>query len=439
MAKPVHIFIDRKELTGYTSMSLTRSKEAMTGELNVEVFMGWLPEEPIMIDAVRGREVLVYVGGHLAFTGYIDRRSDQSGNSSKGDFSSTRDINVGPDSYSLTITARGKTKYIIDSSHQHATGTFLKPTNKEVFDGLVGPFGIEIDWQADEIDLDRVRLRDGSRVADELQRISEQTSLYAYETVDGKIKVTDGREASMGEAIVLGVNILDFSTEQAEDSERNQVQVKGQKTAKGTWGTDAVIPTLTGLRDNTITNFSPVTVQLFGNATDDLLEKRAQYEINKRMSQSKRVTVDMFHIQQSAPAPWDLGVLHYVEIPPSGIFQIMEVIEITYNVAADAKLTTTLTLAPAPVKRNTATGATELLADVPEIDDVASTAASRRLSQEVTFGTGAGQSWFSPELETYEIETTTIATADSEILQEVSLASTRPLLTLPDGYEGETS
>jgi prophage tail gpP-like protein len=355
--KPVRIFIDRKELIGYTDMTLTRKKEDLTGELSFTVFMNWVPSEPVLEGASKGREVLIYIGGFLAFTGYIDRRNDTA--TYKGAEGATRSLSIGANQYTVKFTARGKTKALIDSSHQHPTGTILKPTNRSVFETLIQPWGFELQWEAETVELNRVRFLDGGRVIDELQRIAEQCSLYVHETVDGKIKVTDKAGITTGEPIILGKNILSFSSDQAEDTDRSQVQVKGQLTSPEAWGDPAVIPTLTTVANTLNKTFRPVTVQLFGNATPDLLAKRGQYEANRRSADSKKITVDVFHVQQSSGSPWDIGLLHYIEIAPAGVYDTLEVVELTYTLDATSTLQTTLVLSPPPVANvggNTSSG-----------------------------------------------------------------------------------
>ena len=360
MAKPVRIFIRREELIGFTSMTLQRAKDQLTGTLTVEVFMGYVPQGRVLEPAEKGSEILVYVADQLVFTGFIDRRKDASGNSEKVSTS----LSLGPDQYTVTLTARGKTKYAIDSSHQHPTGTLLRTSAQEAFETLLSPWEIQLDWQADEIKLDRVRLRDGGRVVDELQRIAGIASLYMHETTDGKLRVTDASSEVTGEPLKLGVNILNFSADLTEDTDRSHVQVKGQRQGVNQWGQVAVVPTINKVRNEALSNFSPVTVQLYGDASELLLGRRAQYEVNRRLTDSKKVTLDVFHVKQTDGSPWDIGELHYVEIPPAGISDILEVVELTYTVENDNTLKTQLVLSPPPVKAKAATGARKPLVDV---------------------------------------------------------------------------
>lgn len=422
MVKPVHVFIDGQELTGYTDLTLSRKKDDMTGQVDLTVFMNYLPVDPVLIPATKGKQLLVYIGGYLAFTGKIDRRNDATGS-----------FNI--DQYTVKFTARGSTKYLIDSSNQEQTTTLLRTTSKDAIEKLVEPWGIEVVWEAEIDDLDKVRFRDGGRVADEIQRIAEMCSLYVYETTDGKLKVIDDKSADTGENIVLGQNVLSFSTDQAEDLERQEITVKGQRIEKGKFGDAAAIDTLSKLKDDTVPNFVPITVQLYGNGTPELLEKRAQFEANKRAVQSKRVTVDVFHVQQTSGEPWDIGDLHYVELPPAGVFDIMQVLEITYTIVNENQLFTTLVFGPAPVKIVSAeTGFGGFLSDVPELDEMSSLAKTARNVSKVTFGTGAEHNWSGPVLKTTGFREI-VETISRAFLDDVPTVDTKvPPTKLPSNF-----
>lgn len=349
MTVPFRIFIGGSELRGYTSATLSRKKEDMTGTLNVTLFFAYVPKSPVVVNAARGKEILVYVGGHLAFRGVLDKRSGKSteGNVNgevSGDFQTSIDAN----GYQVTLSARGKTKYLIDSSHQHPTTNMLKTTNRRAVQRLIENWGIELDWQADETDLPVVRFSDGGRVVDEVQKLATETCCFVYETRDGRLRITDRPGTEMGTDLILGQNILSFSADQSEDQANSEITVKGQRTDPKVWGKDAVVERVKTVTDNWVGAPIPLTIQLYGDATDEMLEKRGKFEADKRATESKRVTVEVFHVQQMGGAPWDIGLLHYVEVPPEGVFDVMECIELTYDVDAHGTLKTTLVLAPPP-------------------------------------------------------------------------------------------
>lgn len=405
--KPVALFIDGQELEHWTEMTLSRSKDELTGELNVGIFMGYIPESPCLVDACRGREITVYVGGHLAFIGIIDKRRGTG--AKKGDdgtsksqtstnkFSSSQSLTIGPNEYNVKLTARGKTKYLIDSSHQHPTTNMMKPTTKQVVEKLVEPWKTEIEWMGTDIKLDKVRFRDGCRVSDELHRVCSENCYFMYETRDGKLRVTDDTGRSEGEPIVLGVNILSFSSEQSEDKAKSEIKVKGQRTDKEVRGKDALVETVKKVEDQWVGSYVPCCVQHYGDAKPEALERRAQFEANKRSSASKEVNLDVFHVQTPSGNPWDIGQLHYVEIPPEGIFDIFECTKLTYTIQADGELKTSLTLSPPP---STGLSASTSGLSFPALpSQYVGIGNSRRASAGVTFAPGRYPSpWSGPSL-----------------------------------------
>ena len=406
--KPVSIFIGGKDLVGWTQMSLSRSKDEMTGELNVTIFMGYMPTAPVEMNACRGQEITVYIAGQLAFIGIIDKRKGIG--SKKGEdgttptetgtskFSSSISYSIGPTEYTITLTARGKTKYLIDSSHQHPTTNMVgKPTTKQVVEKLCEPWQTEIEWMGTDIKLDKVRFRDGCRVVDELHRICCENCYFMYETRDGKLRVTDDTARTEGEPIILGVNILSFSSEQSEDKAKSEIKVKGQRTDKEVRGKDAVVETVKKVEDKWVGAYIPCCVQHYGDATPEALERRAQFEANKRSSASKEISLDVFHVQTPSGDPWDIGQLHYVEIPPEGIFDIFECTKLTYDVNADSEIKTTLTLSPPP---STGLGASAGGMSLPALpSSYVGIGNSRRMSAGVTFTPGTYPSpWSGPSL-----------------------------------------
>ncbi len=382
--KPVVITIGGGEVEQWTEMTLTRKKENLTGELEVTLFGGSMPSMPVLREILASSPIEVYVAGMLAFTGTVDKRAgkghngnDKHGNrhgkgggsahvqSSHGTLhhggghhkggsgqgaASHGGLNIGPNQYLIKINARGKCKRLVDSSHQHPTTNMLQPTTKEVVEKLVEPWKVPVEFLGEVLKLDKVRFRDGARVVDELHRVATENAYFMYETRDGKLKVTDGvgSQSSGGDPLILGQNILTFDAEQSENEGRSKVKVKGQRSPKDKWGEEAVLKTFKEVQDSWVKDFAPETVQHNGDGDEKALERRARFEMNKRSATCKKLTIEVFHVQTPSGQPWDIGDTHYVEIPPEGIFDVFEVIELTYYVDHEKTLKTKLTLSPPP-------------------------------------------------------------------------------------------
>jgi len=359
---PVVITIGGMALDTWTEMTLQRSKDQMTGSLSVTIFAGAMSSGPMIAAAKCGAEINVYIAGQLAFCGSVDKREgsgtkpgkkgadDSNQKSGKGSSGASTSVNIGPNEYTIKLSARGKTKRLIDSSHQHPTTNMMQPTTKEVVEKLIQPWGIQPEWKGEVIKLDKVRFRDGALVIDELQRIATEYCYFMYESRDGKLVVCDGVAGmtSGGEPLILGENILTFSAEQSEDKAKSEVKVKGQRTKKTIRGKKAVEKTHKTIKNQKVKSKNLLTIPHYGDATDKELERRARFEMNKRNSASQKITIEVFHVQSGSGAPWDIGNCHYVEVPPEGIFDMFECTDLTYHVNADKELKTTLTLSPPP-------------------------------------------------------------------------------------------
>lgn len=460
--KPVHIFIDGQELGGWTEMTLSRSKKDLTGSLSVSMFFTYMPERPVAINATKNKEITVYIGGQLAFTGKVDKRigsgvkrgqtgsDDNPHSAGEGDFS--RSAQIGADEYTVKLTARGKTKYLIDSSHQHPTTNMMKPTNKEVIEKLVQPWGLDLDWKAKTFKLDKWRFRDGQTPERELERFAVQNSHFMYETRDGKLRVTDDTGREEGEPLILGVNIMSFSAEQSEDQANKKIKVKGQRTEENKRGRAAVLNVEKEIEDKWVEGNTPLTIQHYGDASPEGLERRANFETNIRSSQSKTLSIDVFHVQSSNGEPWDIGTLHYCEVPPEGIFDVFEVTELTYEVQNDDTIKTSLTLSPPPL--NTAgsggqagqvpsaaglTGLGQFVADAGSLVAMAAQGAARRAQAGVTFGPGQyPMPWSGPDVVMLQPpKPQDLVGLGAGLLSSLLPTDTPPAPALPPHYESE--
>lgn len=357
MLKPIRVLIGGQELENYTSLRLSRSKKDLTGSLTVEIFIGYMPSAPIITNAAVAQPISVYTGGQLSFYGSIDSRNGKpvkQKREANGRFASGYEGEGGTlkgaltsDGYKVTLTARGQAKRLIDSSHQHKTGSMLKTTNKKVIEELIKPFKIKLDWQAKEIDMPVVRFSDGGTVFTELQEIANETCIYLYETRDGKLRAIDKPGSQMGEPMILGQNILDFDAEQSESKANSTIVVKGQRSDPNIHGKDAV-QRVKILKDNWVPSDIPLTIQFYGDATDEALERRGKLEADQRAQQAKNIRTTMFGVLQQSGQPFDVGNLHYVEIPPEGVFEVLECIEVEYTVDASGTYQTVCTMAPPP-------------------------------------------------------------------------------------------
>ena len=370
MADPFEIHVAGRKFTGWTKATLKRQRDALTGSLTVDCFYGSTPTTPVIREVKAGAKIEVKVAGRIAFTGSIDKRAakgsgkkgkkgNSDGASDGGDASGgSASASIDKDSYTVTITARGKTKRLVDASHQHKTGTIRNTTPGEIVRELAKPFGVEVEDKAnDKTKIERATFRDGHRVEREVSRWASEANLHAFETREGKLRIAKPGEEDRGVDLILGQRILSFSSEQSEDQSHSEVTVKGQRTDPKVHGKDAINRKVTAKLEGNGggSAFNPLITQLAGDATDERLKARAKVEQRRREEAAAEITVEVFAVtQDGSPSgePWDIAVRHYVEVPPENVFDDFVVTELTYEVSAggdngSASYKTTLELKPA--------------------------------------------------------------------------------------------
>lgn len=426
--KQARIYLGGKELYGWTDMSLSRTKESLAGTLSLSVFFGYVPSVPVISSAAAGAECLVYLGNTLAFTGQVDSRTGsglkhgREGSKVEQTQPMQHTTNIGPDEYTIKIEVRGKTKKLIDSSHKHKTTNMLQPKTKDVAEELLRDTKVSLKWMATDIQLDKVRFRDGAIVADELNRLSSENAYYLFETRFGELCISDDTLRVSGEALVLGENIMTFSATQSESKARGEVKVKGQRSKKDIRGKDALLNTFKVIKDSNAMNKVPLIVQHYGDATDEALERRGKFELDKRTSESKDVTIEVFGVTQSDGSAWDIGMLHYVEVPPEGIFDVMECVGIDVSIDSEKTFKTTLKLAPPPSGAVTG-GSSSIGSLISVATDYASISAERKARAQFTVAPGEyPATWSSASLSIPAV----VETAFETVVQLINLSEELP-------------
>lgn len=364
----VVITVGGQNLYGWTNMKLARQRKDMTGALTFEMFFTNIPANPQMRSVVAGAEIQVYIAGNLAFTGTIDSRTGSGKGKHKGHHQHAQGLNdrnlagvdrsgrnpsgagvhayADAESYKITVECRGKTKRLVDSSHDHPTGHMANTTVPDIFKTLTKNFKVQVDDQSnDKLQIERAVFRDGAAVYTELKRWAKEHNHIHFETTDGKLKLTDDSMGGSGEPLILGLNILSFDATQSDGQGNSEITIKGQRSGLKYHGKEAVMNKIK-TKNPSVSDYSPVIHQLNADASTDRLKKRVKYENDRATQESKQITIDVFSVQSTDGKPWDLNVTHYVEIPPEGIYNEFVVDSLTYFCEAKGTLKTELKLVP---------------------------------------------------------------------------------------------
>lgn len=364
----VVIMVGGQSINGWVNMKLNRERKNLTGNLTFEMFFTNLPANPQMRAIVAGAEISVYIVGNLAFVGTIDSRTGSGKGKHKGHHEHSQGLNdrnlagvdrkgknpsgagvhsyADAESYKITVEARGKTKRLVDSSHDHPTGQMPNTTVPKIFQELTKNFKVQInDTSGDSTQIERAVFRDGAAVYTELARWAKEHNLIHFEDKTGKLNLTTDSAGGSGEPLILGMNILSFDATQSDGQGNSTITIKGQRSGMQHHGKDAVQNKLV-ITNPSVNDYSPVIHQHNADASPERLKKRGKFENDRATQESKEVTIDVFSVQQTDGEPWDLNVTHYVEIPPEGIYNQFVVDSLTYFCEAKGTLKTELKLVP---------------------------------------------------------------------------------------------
>lgn len=364
----VVITVGGSNLYGWENCKLSRERKNLTGSLTFEMFFTNIPNNPQMRQVTAGAQISVYIAGQLAFVGTVDARTGSGKGKHKGHHEHAQGLNdrnlagvdktgknpkgagvhayADAESYKVTVECRGKTKRLIDSSHDHPQGQMSNTTVPNIFQTLIKNFNVQLnDTSGDSLQIERAVFRDGAVVHTELHRWAKEHNLLTFEDKTGALNLTVDSAGGSGEPLILGINILSFDATQSDNQGNSTVTIKGQRSGIQHHGKDAVMNKIV-TTNPAVTDYSPVIHQLNADASTDRLKKRSKFETDRATQDGKTITIDVFSVQSSTGEPWDLNVTHYVEIPPEGIYNEFVVDSLTYFCEAKGVLKTELKLVP---------------------------------------------------------------------------------------------
>ena len=202
-----------------------------------------MPSAPLARSAAAGAEIQCYIAGQLAFTGIVDRMrviwhpKGQGAKRRSRITSSEISLSVQHRSdleYTIKLSARGKTKRLIDSSHQHPTTNMMQPTTKEVVQSWLKPFKIS----ARELERKEIRAFDRFASATvqessiELQRSPQKTATSCMISRDASyVLLTVLVSLAVGVAILLFSIVVILIALCRAVRGRSQIQDQGQGSA----------------------------------------------------------------------------------------------------------------------------------------------------------------------------------------------------------------
>ena len=255
-----------------------------------------------------GAEVSVEANGDPLMKGYVDTYAPA----------------FGRDFHTATITARSKSKDLVDCSAVHDSGEWKDKTLIDIAQDLLKPFGLQI--QSDIQNLPKIpiwRLAPGATVFNELEVLARQHGALLIGTPDGNLKLTkaDNFQLHSG-SLQEGVNILCAQAALSEKGKHDKTHARGQKS-KGSGAQSLRLELIA--QDQTVRRYRPKIVIVEGDTDDKRVKQRAQWEMLRAAGWSTTASITVASWRDFGGSLWDPEKLVFVESQKLKISQPMAI------------------------------------------------------------------------------------------------------------------
>ena len=188
----VELFLNGKIFSGWKTLSVFRSLEAMSGQFDLGIAVR--PEDDISV-LKAGSSLILKMGGQTVITGYLDELRQRIEGENK----------------EITVSGRDKTAELVDCAVIHSSYQFKGQTLKQIAEAICKPFGINVVWTATESGATEVipvwQVEPGETAFDTLSKAARHKGVLVTSDVDGNLVFTDPGKTKVGN-LILGQNLL---------------------------------------------------------------------------------------------------------------------------------------------------------------------------------------------------------------------------------------
>jgi prophage tail gpP-like protein len=356
MDTPFELWIDDEKYSGWQTLRITRGLERATADFEVTVSEKW----PLLDKAwqiMPGNKCEVWLQGELVLTGFVDAY--------RPTYSAT--------SHDITCTGRSKTCDFVDSSITQTDGQFKNMTPGQMARMLAAPFGIEVVSAYDGEPVPDAQVQQGETCFALVERLSRLQEILITDDQFGRLVLARAGTGQCSTVLEQGNNILTAGAEH-DDSERfSEYIVKAQRPANRTlddWGhidegsgqpfadlspgarfalqraastkktSPKTLTQITGtVYDRGITRYRPHVVIAESQADGASAQKRADWEMRRRLARSKSADVTINGWRQRDGRLWTQNESVYIDSPWLGLAEPLLISEVEYGYGPGGEVT----------------------------------------------------------------------------------------------------
>lgn len=328
MSDAVKLTVGGREYAGWTSLSVTRSIEAIAGRFQLSLTDKWLGQQtawPIS----PGSECSVSVGGDTVLTGLVDAAAPR--------FDSAN--------HETAVNGRDRAGQMVDCSANHSPGEWLGLRLDRLAAILAKPFGITVTTQADiGAVFETFKLQPGETAFEALDRACRMRGVLPISDGHGGLVLTKPGQTRCSTALVQGENVKAASlTNDATDRYRNYI-VRGSQPSS-----DFLDPEQAAAVEARATDAGAIagrTLIILAESAVDIASarKRAQWEATVRAARAVSVSVTVQGWRQGSGEMWPVNALVSVDLPWLRVSGDLLISELTYSLDGSGGTQTEMTL-----------------------------------------------------------------------------------------------
>jgi len=367
MTARVALFVDGAEYSGWKTVRVTRGLTRATSDFDLTVSERWgLEGSAWQIQA--GAACEVRYGNQILLTGWVD--------SYKPSYDAA--------SHNISLSGRSKTCDFVDSSVLVDGGQFKGLTVGEIAKILAEPFKLTVKVLDDGEPEAEVQVQQGETCFALVERLSRLQALLVTDDADGNLVITRAGTGRASTSLRHGANILTASANLDHSKRYSEVLVKAQRPGNDNKSDDDALAgwqpsspsalalhrhtaariaaianhgerhrqrmiwqretgtkkgnpkSLTevkgGAKDPDIKRYRPLVVVAEAQSDDGLAEKRADWEVRRRMAEGTQATITVNGWQQDEDgALWQTNQMVPVKAPWLALDRELVISEITYS------------------------------------------------------------------------------------------------------------
>jgi len=372
MSNRVALYVDGAEYSGWKSVRITRGLTRATSDFDLTVSERWGLESMVW-QLLPGGACEIRYGNEVMLSGFID----------------TYQPAYDSGAHNIRLSGRSKTCDFVDCSVLVDGGQFRGLTVGEIARQLAEPFGLGVKVIDDGEPEAEVQVQQGETCFALVERLSRLQAILVTDDADGNLVLTRAGSGRAATALRHGSNILAASANLDHSKRFSDILVKAQRPGNSNKSNDdaptqdreadwqptirqseeaylaaleavCAIPNVCeryrarmqlqrasgkrrgnpkslteihgSVRDPDITRYRPMVLVAEAQSDDGLAEKRADWEMRRRMAEGTRAVITINGwLQQGGGALWEPNQMVLVASPWLALEREMIISEITYS------------------------------------------------------------------------------------------------------------